>query len=95
MGKAGIEAAARIVKNPPSSTPKKKVKKLPTDFDQNMADLAADIRRVNKGLDDLYRVLDEHGDIVVDKLVAMQLTTSMKSMYHKAEKILKASHQIN
>ena len=95
VGRAGIEAAARIVKNPPSPTPKKIVKKLPTDFDQSMSDLASDIRKVNKGLDDLYRVLDEHGDIVVDKIVAVQLTTSMKSLYYKVEKILKALNQID
>ena len=95
QGESGIKAAVGLIKNPPTSAPKKEVKKLPTDFDQSMANLAGDIRKVNKGLDDLYRVLYEHGDIVVDKLVAVNLTTSMKSMYLKAEKILKASHQID
>lgn len=95
VGKAGVEAAVNIVKNPPSSTPKKIKKQLPTDFDQSMADLAGDIRKVNKGLDDLSKILTKHGDIVVDKLTAIQLTTSMKSMYLKAEKILKKANIIN
>ena len=95
IGEAGIKAAVGIIKNPPTPSPKKKKVTLPTDFDQNISNLASDIRKVNKGLDDLYHVLYEHGDIVVDKLVAVNLTTSMKSMYLKAEKILKASHQID
>ena len=92
IGEAGIKAEIELTKNPPKPTPKKK-KKLPTDFDQSMADLASDIRRVNKGLDDLQRVLDEHGNVVVDKITAVQLTARMKSMYYKTEKILKASNQ--
>lgn len=95
VGKSIIDATARSIKYPVAQKPKKSKKKLPTDFDQSMADLASDIRAVNKSLDNLYSVLNEHGQIVVDKIVALNLTTSMKSLYYKVEKILKESHQID
>lgn len=96
VGKEAMKSAAHSIKYPSKPTPKKKTKNsLPTDFDQFLADLAGDVRKVTKGLENLSKVMHEHGSIVVDRMTAIQITTAMETMYYKAGNILKKSKIIN
>jgi len=97
IGKSTMASTAQSVKYPSKKAPsiKKPKQELPTDFEQFLADLAGDIRRTTKGLENLSKVMHVHGDIIVDKIIAVQITTAMETMYYKAGNILKTTNIID